>query len=302
VYGYFTSVDYLDANAKTTVNGIEYTSNGMEMFYIDSLVADKIPQQIYSTLIHEFQHMINYNQKSIVLNSGSPTWYNEMLSLMTEEVIGTKVGIDATGLPWASRMPYHLVGYSQTGLEYWASGDYAGISYAQAYAFGSYLMHNFGGPRLLHELEGNAYVGKDSVSQAVAAVKGSAMSFADVYRGYPQALLFTRGYKDLGYSYDTEVSWSNNGIDYACPAYDLGAIGKSSYFDDAAFQSALYWPTQNDYPESGISYRKLNYLWDLPSYGVSIHSSEQLQNVTGSATITVIAPTNPNVEMYIVVR
>jgi len=305
VFGYFTGVDYQNAGY-FSIDGDNYFSNGMEMFYIDSYFTDCEPDQMYSTLIHEFQHMINFNQKCIAptLSGGNPfgvdvpTWYNEMLSMMAEEVVGTSIGIADEGLPWSSRMGMHTYSYSEYGLDTWSYSGNVLYSYAQSYAFGTYLMHNFGGAEVLRKMELNSLTGAASVASAVNAMQNSAVTFADIYRGYPEALLFSSGHENLGHSFYLSDSYSLNGTDYACLPLDIGAVRNPGNNGSQAYYSGV----DTVYPKYGIAFRKLNYSWTLPSYGVSVHSDLRLQNVTGSASITVTAPTNPNVEMYIVVR
>jgi len=303
ICGYFTGVDYQDAGTFSFL-GTSYQSNCMEMFYIDSFFTDSQPQMMYSTLIHEFQHMINFNQKCVdpslsgLESLGAfvnvPTWYNEMLSLMSEEVIGSSLGIEDKGRPWASWMSAHTWLYSQNGLDTWINDA---SHYAQSYAFGTYLLHNFGGARILREMELNSLTGTASVEKAVIDVNGNVVSFADIYRGYPEVLLFSAGYQNLGHSFHLSNEWTFNEIKYDCYPLDIGTVENLGYkkLQTHSYNGAIY-------PQYGISFRKLNYVWDLPSYGVSIHSDDRLQYVSGSASITVTAPSSPNVEMYIVVR
>jgi hypothetical protein len=88
--GYFYAVDEY---ANGTYNN---PSNEAEIFYLDAEILDAKPNTIYSTLIHEFNHMINFNVK--VKQQGNKwsnfeTWYTEMLSLLAEDAIGPLVGI-----------------------------------------------------------------------------------------------------------------------------------------------------------------------------------------------------------------
>ena len=94
VVGFFWSKDNFLA---TTVAG----SNERVMFYIDSVmfangdngwdIDDYWPKELISTLAHEFQHMINFYQKYILLDTDTDTWINEMLSESTEDLVATKI-------------------------------------------------------------------------------------------------------------------------------------------------------------------------------------------------------------------
>lgn len=68
-------------------------SNQSEIFYIDSyplmgIGAAKDVSQAYTTLAHEFQHMVNFNQNFLKENDGEgmDTWLDEALSMAAEQI------------------------------------------------------------------------------------------------------------------------------------------------------------------------------------------------------------------------
>jgi hypothetical protein len=77
--GYFHSADLY--------TGI--TSNRADMFYMDCFPGTVGDRTFYNTLAHEFQHMINYNQK-VFIQGGLPneTWIDEGLSSAAEQLYG----------------------------------------------------------------------------------------------------------------------------------------------------------------------------------------------------------------------
>jgi hypothetical protein len=81
VFGYFWAGDEFKTGAPELEGG---KSNEAEIFYIDAHFTDLVPNAIYSTLAHEFQHMINFNVKylSAANKKLTATWYNEMLSML----------------------------------------------------------------------------------------------------------------------------------------------------------------------------------------------------------------------------
>ncbi|MDR2398410.1 MAG: hypothetical protein LBD74_06590, partial [Spirochaetaceae bacterium] len=93
VFGFYWAKDYYD---QATLNTGQTTmkTNRAEIFYIDAFFSDIVADAIYSTLAHEFQHMINFNEKALQRQKISETWYDEMLSLLAEDVISPKIGID----------------------------------------------------------------------------------------------------------------------------------------------------------------------------------------------------------------
>jgi hypothetical protein len=94
VIGFFWSKDNFE---KSSISG----SNERIMFYADAVmfangegtwsIDDFWPKEMVSTLAHEFQHMINFYQKRILLDTDLNVWINEMLSETTEDLIATKI-------------------------------------------------------------------------------------------------------------------------------------------------------------------------------------------------------------------
>lgn len=86
--GYFSPVDLFDSSNYPN-------SNEMEIFYIDTYpsmhnpVTDPVDvSDAYSTLAHEFQHMVNFNRNYIVEESHTSMdiWLNEGLSMAAEHI------------------------------------------------------------------------------------------------------------------------------------------------------------------------------------------------------------------------
>lgn len=129
--GYFDTNDLYNAA----------NSNKCEIFYIDTypsmgLSSTKDVSEAYSTLAHEFQHMVNHNQNIFVegaANNMEP-WLDEALSMAAEQIY-LKTAL-------SSRISYYNTsnairkGHS---LLYW---DYNGdvlSNYALSYLFGQYI-------------------------------------------------------------------------------------------------------------------------------------------------------------------
>lgn len=131
--GYFNPIDLYD----------DEDSNKGEVLYIDTYptmdVTDFYGNQgienLYPIIVHEFQHMINFNESSIKGNKGSvDTWINEGLSMAAEQVYTNKPRMD--------RISYYNLSNSITNghsLLYW---DYYGdvlSNYSLSYLFMQYL-------------------------------------------------------------------------------------------------------------------------------------------------------------------
>ncbi|OQY31180.1 MAG: hypothetical protein B6241_14700 [Spirochaetaceae bacterium 4572_59] len=129
-----------------------------------------------STLVHEFQHMINFYQSTVSRNHNQATWLNELLSMSTEDLLSEKLGVagpkgfttsdgkaPAEGSDISEGRLWYYNLYPDTPYDAWlsdsadSSGDpYVLRSYSLMYAYGAYLMRNFGGPEVLQRLQHDA--------------------------------------------------------------------------------------------------------------------------------------------------
>ena len=145
-------------------------SNEKIMFYINSTLlsgnasgyeGEKGEKETYSTLSHEFQHMIHFYQRDVLKNINDTTWFNEMLSEATEDIIATKINYEgprnvdpndgSAGVPGndGGRYPY-FNSSNYYSLTLWSNDIY---HYALVSSFGAFLLRNYGGAKLLSDLE-----------------------------------------------------------------------------------------------------------------------------------------------------
>lgn len=203
VVGFFWPKDnYLS----TAISG----SNERVMFYIDSVmfangdngwdIDDYWPKEIILTLAHELQHMISFYQKNILYDADIVTWISEMLSESTEDLVATKIehigprGVDYTdgsaGDPDNILGRYPLFNANNThSLTEWNNElrDYSKVN-----AFGAYLLRNYGGAKLLHDIMHNSFDDKQAVVDAVnKSVNGSGKMFSDLLREWGVAMMLS---------------------------------------------------------------------------------------------------------------
>jgi len=194
-------------------------SNEMEIFYVDSYFVKNEPDWMVSVLIHEFQHMIHFNKKG----NNSETWYNEMLAMLAEDVIYPKVKIDAqdNGHPINVRIPFFLDVYDSYGLEEW--DDQGALTYSTAYGFGAYLIRNYGGPMLIHEMLFNSSVNISSVDAALKAIDPVNYSFEKAFERYAEALVYSKTHGGITgkVTFDNTVSSTINGQTYTATGFDI---------------------------------------------------------------------------------
>ena len=194
VLGYFKASDYYStviADAYENELGENIYTNVGKYFYIDSYFATAHEKMTYSTLAHEFQHMINFGNKTIPTYETSKmvvsdVWYTEMLSMLAEDMLQVKLEIDDKNSP-VSRLNAFCVGYYLSGINQWLEGNEVIYSYANTYAFGAYLARNFGGAALVKEIAQNDYVDIKSITKALQSM-GYEETFESVFEKYIQAV------------------------------------------------------------------------------------------------------------------
>jgi len=273
VIGYFWGKD----DGPLGTNG----SNQAEIFYVDVVQLSQNQDLVYSTLIHEFQHMINFNQKYLRNSSyASDTWFDEMLAMVAEDVIGPLVGITkSSGVhPINYRIPLFLSSYSDVGVTQWLSGNDAILSYSIVYAFGAYLVRNYGGPKLLAEMLRNNYGNQNSITQALRTVNSSlTLSFEVAMDSYAEALLYSKskstgvggitGKKSFDRTEEHTISGPGYTYTYTAEAFDIWTM----QMDEVSLE---YYAENLDYVDEhykGPIIFPLLAKYPLPGYSVCLH-------------------------------
>ena len=239
VIGFFWSKDNFE---KSSISG----SNERIMFYADAVmfangegtwsIDDFWPKEMVSTLAHEFQHMINFYQKRILLDTDLDTWINEMLSETTEDIIATKIkhigprGIDYTdgsdGTTGNTDGRYPLFNENNTlSLTAWNNQlkDYSKVN-----AFGAYLIRNYGGAKLLHNIMHNTYIDKQAVVDAVnKSASGSGKTFDNLLSEWGVAVILSDhdNLVDLPFYNTGDFTYST----YNGTTYEMGSINFFNY-------------------------------------------------------------------------
>ena len=288
IVGFFWAKD----NYYRTGNGsfTDY-SNQRVMFYIDAILYSQSdggpwdsshywPQVAISTLAHEFQHMIHYYQKSVLqlFGMGTETWLNEMASMVTEDLISDQMevegprGVDPLVHPDGSagttanengRLPRYNA-FNDISLYAW---DYTDPlpNYSINYAFGSYLVRNFGGAQFLRDLIQSPYTDYQAVEYA-AESSGWDLSFRQILSRWAGAVLLSDvvanetsepALKGMRYNSGEWFPSSVNGA-----LYSLGSINLYNYFfaettqtGPAVFTSGVPYVGQGEWlPGTSVTY------------------------------------------------
>lgn len=235
VAGYFSPLDMRQA-AQAESAGAK--SNEGEIFYIDAMDLDSDPMDAYLTLVHEFQHMINFNQKTMLHGEKSSTWFNEMLSVLAEDILSDMVLYHAPASakengffychPYHTRFRLALGGLPYSGVTQWDNRNFPALSYANNYTFGAYLIRNFGGAKLVNAMSTNEYVDETAITKALASCVGysansSIKTFQAALSCYAGALLNSepKEQTEAGITFNRTVTETVNERSYTCAAFDV---------------------------------------------------------------------------------
>ncbi len=278
VLGYFWGKDYY---SQSELSGYDIKTNYCEMFYVDVHFADGWPKMIYSTLAHEYQHMIHFAQKSIGKNLDTATWFNEMCSMVAEDGISDQLGISNDYSP-IGRLEDFCQSYYLSGVYDWLSGNDVLKSYASAYAFGAYLVRNYGGAKLFNAIGTNAYADAESVQEAVRA-QGYQLAFNDIFREYAEAMVFNPTANSVVKSFNVSLASPLNGVTYKYRPIDLYSMSNGN----GGYGPVTFNPSTQQI---------------LRPYGFSIHQGTAWKSVSGDLNVTLTKPSASTVEFMIMIK
>ena len=210
-------------------------SNEKIMFYINTQLLRVNPKETYTTLGHEFQHMIHFYQRNVLKGIEDSTWYDELMSESTEDLIATKIGYkgprnvspyDGSAGSYGNRggrFP-NFNRYNTDSITSWSNTtkDYSKVS-----AFGTYLLRNYNGATLLNKL-----MFSDNSDQS-AIVEATGKNFKDIVRDWGSAVILsdkTNAPNRLKYNFGDFKYTQFNGI-----TYSLGSINFFNYIPNPSY-------------------------------------------------------------------
>jgi hypothetical protein len=260
-------------------------TNRAEMFYINTSSFQINRDNTVLTLVHEFQHMINYTKKSLFHNIPQATieanlWYNEMMSMMTEDVMLNYLGLSDAKVK--SRMGDFL------GIYYTeAMTTFNSASYGKKWAFGSYLLRNYGGAELLSKMIANNKVGIGSITEALNEIYPG-LTFEQVLLRYGEFMLLSSQSQDAGVvTFNKTVSSAIGSYTYTIPGYDIWSLER---IENNTWMNR-FGPLIATTTPSGMY-----------GYSVLLHSDNAWTNKTGSFSITLNRPNSANIELFLIVK
>ncbi|MCL2721639.1 MAG: hypothetical protein FWD47_09920 [Treponema sp.] len=289
--GYFWSKDFYSNEYLQSI-GSSIKSNNAEIFYINSYWLDSRPETVYSALIHEFIHLINFNEKFIKNNTSYAIWYTEMLAMLGEDIIGPMIGIrpNNSGHPISMRIPYTLGLYTCDPF-FWTGSK----SYGVTYGFGAYLARNFGGAAIVREIAKNNKVNFESISSALS-VFNPGMTFINLVERYYEAFICNDTENQGTASFNRTVSNFIDGFQYTLYGFDIFSMNRVNVALNLGVIS--YWSSN----EKGPFLYGLNQNFILDYYSFILLSCADWQNISGDLIVDVKKPNAASVNKHLVVR
>lgn len=229
VFGYFRAIDFYQNTYLSSQNAIA-TSNECEVINVDSyfLKSDLDgyedsngnnikTHKVESTLIHEFQHLLNFCNKG----GQYSTWFTEMLAMSAEDVFQTQINLSDNDSP---RSRFDITFNKPfIGFKDWPKNDDDNVyyAYANAYAFGAYLMRNYGGIDLINLIATIPYNDEEAVTKSLQML-GYNETFESVFKKFGAVYVLTE--KDSSLTLNKDVKQSFNNV-----KYELTSINLSEY-------------------------------------------------------------------------
>lgn len=241
-FGYFWAANnYTDSVNKMiafVIDGLLFATKEEESTVWS--VHDYFPGEIISTISHEFQHMIHFYQHLGEERENKETWLDELLSMSAEDMLGDKIfangprGVKYDDYTAGSsgilngRLPLFNE-YNSNSLITWVTSpaDRLYSEYSSSYAFGAYLLRNYG-VEVLKNIYAASEPGMGAVVTAVSSITGNrSLGVQELLERWGASVLFSDSTQapffmryNSGYSFVSRL----NDI-----KYQLGSINLYNY-------------------------------------------------------------------------
>lgn len=308
VLGYFYSKDYYIQSS--SANDDRKYSNQGKYFYVDSEYAVKELNTIVSTLAHEFQHMINFCVKNVSKGIKPDTSYNEMLSMLCEDMMADYLGLSSSESVISARIPGFNTSYFLSGIREYRNDDLATLSYSTSYGFGSWLCRQYGGAALVKEMMQNDYVDAKSMTAAVNFLTGKNYSFDQLFTQFLCACVNKNTASEYTHNQAATqtVTYSSSGVTYSYPMpainlwnNDYEYPTETNKFLVNNQQSAAYDSSASSF--TGPFLFSNNYGMPLrANYGVTLHKIGTIDSNSDTLSLTFSSSGADCVYIYVIIQ
>ncbi len=233
--GYFDSCNqYLDSQCKD--------SNQREMIYVNANYLFDRNMKAY--IAHEFQHLINWNQKERLHGKEEDVWLNELRSEFVPSLLGYNEPYSESVLEQRVK---NFLNDIHNPLGEWKgeSGDYGVIT-----MFGQYLANQFG-KTLFSSIIRNDSVGIKSINSGLQQL-GYSEDFDQAFTNWSLA----NYYNSLGMGRGSKYGYTNSNlkdIRISPLTYNISSYGFVSFSERVNHWSPRWYLLNNNLPEDGRS-------------------------------------------------
>jgi hypothetical protein len=249
-------------------------------------------EEVFSTLAHEFQHMIQFYRKGVVVRGDgwtADTWIDEMCSQLVEDLVADKLGVKGprgiagtggagTAGNGDGRIPifnqYLSLGLTQTS-------SYNVNDYSFSYAFGAWLAREYGGAQFVKSVVYDHATDSTAILDAVRTASGRSMTMPGLLQRWAVAVLgSSRLDMPPGFRYNTGgwIGSTEGGI-----TYQLGSI---DFFNYTPVPSVI---TKDGVLKVGL-FPKASNLYYLAASGLSGKKSFAVNVPTGVGFSVYVTP------------
>ncbi len=299
-------------NGNNMTTAVASSSNQRIMFVIDAVMyananddgsssvgggtwaeTDYWAEECFSTLAHEFQHMIEFYQKQVLairnLNASTDDWINEMCSLIMEDLLAEKLGIMGPRGVAAADQTAGASGNVQGRIplyNYYTNGPLAIadnydqlVYYSITYSFGAWLARAYGGAEIVRSIVTSSGTDAGAILAAITDVTGGSETFAGLMDKWSASVLLSDSTAaPAGYRYNAGqwVSSTAGGT-----TYNLGSINLFNYYQvdtssavhglgPRTFTSTRNLPAGVPYYSSNLFYRAAEALSGSRTWNITL--------------------------------
>ena len=310
ILGYFWSKDMLYDEDTFTYEFEWLRSNEDEIFYMDVHFLDKFPNLALGTLVHEFQHMLHFVNKTVKFSDGesmSETWYDEMLSLLTEDLFAKELNVELSEMMDVYIKSF-MTDYSSKGLTSWYNDN---LSYGYSYLMGAFVARNYGdGIEVVKEIASNEYFNIESIVEAIQTVTDdSYFTEETLFKDFARALCYPEGMieenlvnatiwdiRHFGVEKETSIYKLDSNYNIEFDIYlepiifsDYSFVAKDSSGQVVTILGPYQYPRDDKYNSENVIYGKGIILRELGVYD-------------DTSSFFYIEPTDSNIKEYFVIQ
>lgn len=194
----------------------------------------------YSTMAHEYTHMIHWGIKMVnYSNKSFEPWWTEMMAVLTEDMFDAKYyPDDATIKPTTYYVEPFRAYNGKIPFAVWKdelADNEMLFYYGTTYMLGAFFVHNMGTPQMgidfVHEMATNDKCGVASFEKALTAV-GSGSTFITYLSRFPEAFITTSGAEGSNFTFNNNITGTRDGKSYTFRSLEWKGVPKTKMVDD----------------------------------------------------------------------